>query len=281
MRVTRLSKHILITGCSSGIGYYCAKALHVSKDYKLYATCRSDEDVKRLKSEGFWACKLDLNDSKSIQNGLNEVLKASGGKLDMLFNNGAYGQTGAVEDLSVEALKEQFETNFFGTHELTCKVLKIFREQNSGRVIYNSSVLGFIAMAYRGAYNSSKFALEGLVDTLRQELISSNIKAILIEPGPIKSDFRKNALKKFHEHIDVENSFHKAYYKDTLKRLESSKDGKFTLLPDAVLGVLLKAINDKNPKPRYRVTKPTHWLWYMKKFTPTNILDKLLLKASQ
>lgn len=274
-------KHILITGCSSGIGYYCAKALHEDKNYTVYATCRNRDDVKRLKDEGLWAYRLDLNDSKSIKSALREVLSASSGKLDTLFNNGAYGQSGAVEDLSVRALKEQFETNFFGTHELTREVMKIFRKQKSGRIIYNSSVLGFCAMAYRGAYNASKFALEGLADTLRQELINSEIKVILIEPGPIKSDFRKNALIKFHEHIDVENSPHKIYYHNTLKRLESTKDDAFTLPPNAVLKVLLKAINHKNPKPRYKVTKPTFLLWYAKKFFPTNVLDRLLLKASQ
>lgn len=275
------AKHVLITGCSTGIGEFCAKKLHLEKNYKIYATCRSDEDVKRLKNEGLWACKLDLDDSKSIKDGLNQMLNASEGKIDILFNNGAYGQPGAVEDLSDEVLKKQFQTNVFGTQELTNLVLKIFRKQNGGRIIYNSSFLGFAAMAYRGAYNSSKFAIEGLADTLRQELIKSDIKVILIEPGPNKSDFRKNALKKFEENIDIKNSFNKDFYTQTLKRLQSDEDDIYTLTPQAVLNVLQKAINSKNPKTRYKVTKPTYWLWYAKKFIPAFLLDKILYKASQ
>lgn len=274
-------KHILITGCSSGIGRYCAKALHVKDNYKVYATSRTKEDVQKLKNEGLWACRLDLNDSESIQDGLDEILAQSGGRLDILFNNGAYGQPGAVEDLSDEALKAQFQTNVFGTQELTNKVLKIMRQQNSGRIIYNSSILGFVAMAYRGAYNASKFAIEGLVDTLRLELVESNIKAILIEPGPIRSDFRKNSLQKFSENIDVENSFHHDFYKQTLKRLQKEGDSPFTLPPNAVYEALLKAMEDKNPKARYRVTKPTTWLWYLKKILPTPLLDKILIKAGK
>lgn len=274
-------KHILITGCSSGIGEFCAKALHIEEGYKVYATCRDQKDVNRLKSQGVWACKLDLNDNKSIHEGLNSVLAKSSGNLDILFNNGAYGQPGAVEDLSDEILKQQFQTNFFGTHELTRHVLRVFKEKNSGRIIYNSSVLGFCAMAYRGAYNSSKFALEGLADTLRQELITSDIKVILIEPGPIKSKFRKNSLEKFNQNIDIENSSNRDFYKQTLKRLQNTEDSSFTLGPDAVYKVLISAINDKNPKARYKVTSPTYWLWYAKKILPTDLLDKILLKASQ
>lgn len=274
-------KHVLITGCSSGIGKYCAQALHVRDDYKVYATCRDEKDVQKLKSDGLWACKLDLDVSQSIKDGLDEVLAQSGGKIDVLFNNGAYGQPGAVEDLSDEALKKQFQTNVFGTQELTNKVLSIMREQNSGRVIYNSSVLGFVAMAYRGAYNASKFAIEGLADTLRLELVGSGIDTILIEPGPISSKFRQNSLQKFQENIDIENSFNRDFYKQTLKRLQKEGDSPFTLPPNAVFEALLRAMEDKNPKPRYRVTKPTTWLWYLKKILPTFLLDKMLLKAGQ
>lgn len=274
-------KHILITGCSSGIGKYAAKALHVNENYQVYATARSEEDVQKLKSEGLWTCKLDLDDSVSIKDGLDEVLAQSRGRIDVLFNNGAYGQPGAVEDLSDEALKKQFQTNVFGTQELTNKVLHVMREQNSGRVIYNSSVLGFVAMAYRGAYNASKFAIEGLTDTLRLELVGSGIYAILIEPGPISTKFRQNALKKFHEHINIEESFNKDIYQETLKRLKHEGEAPFTLSSKAVYEALLEAIEDTRPKSRYRVTKPTTWLWYLKKILPTSLLDKILLKASQ
>lgn len=274
-------KHILITGCSSGIGEFCAKELHKNENFKVYATCRDEKDVKKLQDEGLISFVLDLNDSLSIEQGFNKMLSLSGGKIDILFNNAAYGQPGAVEDLSDKALKEQFQTNVFGTQELTNLVLKVMRAQNSGKIIYNSSVLGLVAMAYRGAYNSSKFAIEALADTLRLELSSSNIKVILIEPGPIKTKFRQNSLKKFQENINIENSFNKNFYKATLNRLESEKDAPFTLNSDAVYEKLLKAINSKNPKARYFVTFPTYLFYFLKKILPICLMDKILFKAGK
>ena len=184
-----MKKSILITGCSSGIGYYCALQLQ-QMGYQVLATARQIEDVARLQQQGLQAHQLDLDDDESIQQALDWALAQTGGTLDALFNNGAYGQPGAVEDLSREVLQAQFNTNLFGTHELTRKVLKIMRQQGHGRIIQNSSVLGLITMKYRGAYNASKFALEGLTDTLRQELSGSRIQISLIEPGPIESRFR-------------------------------------------------------------------------------------------
>ncbi len=275
-------KHILITGCSSGIGEYCLKTVHEHKDYKVYGTCRKLEDVNRLKSEGFEVFLLDTMNTESIKEGLEQVLASSGGKLDVLFNNSGYGQPGAVEDLSREAIREQFETNIFGAIELTNMVMKIFREQNSGRVIFNSSVLGFASMAFRGAYNASKFAMEGFADALRLETKGSGIKVVLIEPGPIVSKFRQNALKKLHEHIDMQNSFHKTAYEESLKRLQNQKgEAPFTLKSDAVFKALLKAINSKCPKARYQVTTATVLLWYLKKILPTCLFDMILLKAGK
>ncbi len=275
-------KHILITGCSTGIGEFCLKALHKNSDYKVYGTCKSDEDVKRFQNEGIWCCKLDVADTKSIHEGLEQVLAGSGGRLDVLFNNAGFGQAGAVEDLSREVIKGQFETNVFGPIELVSLVMKVFREQNSGRVIFNSSVLGFASMAFRGAYNASKFALEGFADALRLETAGSDIKVILIEPGPIRTKFRETALKKLKQNIDMQNSFHKNTYKETLQRLNSQKgDAPFTLNSDAVHESLLKAINSPSPKARYQVTWATILLWYLKKALPTCVFDKILLKAGK
>ncbi len=275
-------KHILITGCSTGIGEFCLKALSEDENYKVYGTCKAQKDVKRFQSEGIWCCKLDVRDSESIKEGLEQVLSESGGKLDVLFNNAGYGQAGAVEDLSREVIKEQFETNVFGSMELTNLVMKIFRKQNSGRVIFNSSVLGFASMAFRGAYNASKFALEGFADALRLETIDSDIHVSLIEPGPIRTNFRQTALKKLKENIDMENSFHKNTYEQSLQRLSSQKgDAPFTLDSDAVYESLLKAINSPSPKARYQVTWATILLWHLKKALPTWAFDKILLKAGK
>lgn len=273
------NKSILITGCSTGIGLYTAQEL-LRRGYQVYATARKSEDVEHLKQLGLNAYQLDLNDSLSIKNAVIRVLEKSNGELYALFNNGAFGIAGAVEDLSRYALREQFETNVFGTQELTNLVLPIMRKQGYGRIIQNSSILGFAAMPYRGAYNSSKFALEGLSDTLRQELDGSNIHISLIEPGPIISNFRKNALKAFEKYIDATNSLHKKNYDAMLKRLH--KEGPaapFTLGPEAVCEKVIHALEAKRPQVRYYVTKPTYIMGFMKRILSSRAMDWVLIRA--
>ncbi|NOQ81678.1 MAG: SDR family NAD(P)-dependent oxidoreductase, partial [Methylophaga sp.] len=175
-----VKQNILITGCSSGIGFCAAKILH-QRGYNVIATVRKLQDASPLQKLGISTTELDLTDSNSIYRTINFVLKHFDGQIDALFNNAAYGQPGAVEDLSRNVLRKQFETNVFGTQELTNLVIAQMRKQGHGRIIYNSSVLGIISMAYRGAYNSSKYAIEGLADTLRQELYGTDIHISLIE----------------------------------------------------------------------------------------------------
>lgn len=243
------------------------------------ATARSVEDVSRLEREGFDAFVLDLDDSASIDRAVVWTREMSDGRLYALFNNGAYGQPGAVEDLSREVLRAQFETNLFGTHELTVKILPMMIEAGEGRIVQNSSVLGFAAMRYRGAYNASKFALEGLSDTLRLELEGTGVYVSVIEPGPIRSRFRENALKKFLENIDRGESRLKDLYVKKLKALQSSEDIPFTLGPEAVADVLQKALEAPVPKTRYRVTLPTHLFYWLKKVLPDRQMDWLLRKV--
>lgn len=273
---------ILITGCSTGIGYYCANALRAD-GYRVIATARQQPDVDRLIKEGFLATQLDLECSHSIDTALQWAINHYG-RIDALFNNGAYGQPGAVEDLTRVVLTKQFETNLFGTHELTCKILKIMRKQGHGRIIQNSSVLGLITMKYRGAYNASKFALEGLTDTLRQELHGSNIHISLIEPGPIESKFRENAYQAFKANIDTSNSYHQSTYACVEKRLathsEQSKKAPFTLGPDAVYKALKHALEARSPKARYYVTFPTWLFAYLRRILPTSALDWILRRVS-
>ncbi len=270
-------KNILITGCSTGIGYYCAKKLNDQRDFNVIATARQQKDVDRLNGEGIKTFLLDLNSSESINEGFEKVLRECNGRIFALFNNGAFGQPGAVEDLSREVLKEQFETNFFGTHELTTLVIKVMREQNEGRIIQNSSILGFIALKFRGAYNASKFAIEGLSDTLRLELRDTNIKVCSIQPGPIRSNFRINSKIKFLKNIDIENSIYKEKYQIHLNRSQKDDD-IFTLGEEAVYEVLIKALTAKNPKAKYRVTFPTTLFSFLKRILPTKLLDYILNK---
>ncbi len=275
-----IPKFILITGCSSGIGLHCAQRLQAD-GYQVIASARNLEDVERLTQLGLQTIQLDLDDSQSIQTAVEETLQICDGRLYGIFHNGAYGQPGAVEDLSREVLRAQLETNVLGWHELTCLLLPALRQQGYGRIVYNSSVLGFVAMAYRGAYNCSKFALEGLVDTLRLELHDTDIKLSLIEPGPISSNFRKNALVKFQQHIDTENSPHAANYQAMLARLE--KEGPaapFTLPPEAVYKSLKHALESRRPRIRYRVTFPTKLFALLKRLFSSRLNDKLLIKAS-
>ncbi|WP_137169160.1 SDR family NAD(P)-dependent oxidoreductase [Marinomonas sp. FW-1] len=265
---------VLITGCSSGIGLEAAKMLQ-ERDFIVVASCRKQEDVESLKSKGIkHVVQLDLADSASIEKGLQETLTITNGQLFALFNNGAYGQPGAVEDLPVDALRAQFECNFFGTHELTTKVLKIMLAQGFGRIVNNSSVLGLVAAPFRGAYNASKFALEGLTDTMRLELADTPIKVSLIEPGPIESRFRANALVALQNNIDMQSSRHQAGYEEAIARL--SKEGvtsSQTLPASAVVDKLIHALESPRPKARYYVTLPTYGAVIMKRVLPTCLLD--------
>lgn len=271
---------VFITGASSGIGYYCAIALK-NDGYNVIASCRRQEDVEHLHKEGISCIQMDLSDSESIQRGVKEFFALSDGKIYALFNNGAYGQPGAVEDLTRDALRKQFETNVFGWCELTNLILPTMLQQGYGRIIQNSSVLGFAAMPFRGAYVASKFAVEGISDTLRLELKGTGIFVSLIEPGPIRSLFRKNALQALHDNVDIHNSRHAEQYKKAIDRLNKKGDAaKFTLNPDSVYKKLHHALVSSSPKTRYPVTTPTHVLSFLKRVTSDKILDKLLSKVS-
>ena len=276
---TNNQKAVLITGCSSGIGYCVAKGLK-QRGYHVVATARKLQDVERLRNEGFDSVQLDLADSESIQQAFKAIMQISGNNLYALFNNGAFGLPGAVEDLTRKSLKHQFDTNVFGWLELTNLVIPVMRKQGFGRIIQNSSVLGFVAMPFRGAYNASKYAIEGLSDTLRLELKDTGIYISLVEPGPIISRFRANAVKELQQHIDIDNSVHREKYLGVLERL--NKEGPavpFTLPPEAVLKRVIHALESKKPKPRYYVTFPTYLFAYLKRFLSHRQMDYILAKA--
>jgi len=271
-------KSILITGCSSGIGLCVARGLQ-QRGYRVFATARKPDDVESLKSMGLESLQLDLDHSESIQTAVKEILKRNNGKLDALFNNGAYGQAGALEDISRDALRQQLETNVLGWHELTNLILPVMLKQGHGRIIQNSSVLGFVALKFRGAYSASKYAIEGLSDTLRQELMGTNIFVSLIEPGPIESQFRANSFAAYKKNIIKENSRFKKEYEATEKRL--GKKGAavpFTLPPEAVLKRVIHALESNKPKARYFVTTPTYIFAFLKRLLSIRLMDKLLAK---
>ena len=279
--MTTRPKSILITGCSSGIGYHAAHALK-ARGYRVFATARKPEDVARLRAEGLESLSLDLNDSASIKNAVDDILASTGGTLYALFNNGGYGQPGAVEDLSRDVLRAQFETNVFGSLELTNAIIPVMRRQGYGRIVQNSSVLGFAALPFRGAYNASKYALEGFYDTLRLELADTGIQVSLIEPGPIESRFRANAYAMYQHTIDVEHSAFRDTYRAMERRLtKPGPAAPFTLGPEAVVEKLLHALESPRARPRYYVTFPTYLFGTLKRLLPTRGLDWVLRRVSR
>lgn len=268
-------KSVLITGCSSGIGQCLAVGL-AARGFQVFATVRQAQDIPALTALGLTSLQLDLTDSASINHAVRAVLAHTGGTLDALINNGAFGQPGAVEDLSREVLRKQFETNVFGTHELTNLVIPVMRKQGHGRIVQISSILGRACLAYRGAYNASKYALEALTDTLRLELHGTGIALSLIEPGPITSRFRANAGAHFLANIDRVNSAHAHYYEAVSRRLSGTKPLPFTLPPEAVLTATLRALTARRPKPRYFVTFPVYLFTTLKWLLSDRAMDRFL-----
>lgn len=274
-----LQKSILITGCSSGIGRCLALGLH-ARGYRVFATVKQEKDIAALRAAGLESLVLDLRSPDSIRAAVDEVLTKCDDQLYALINNGAYGQPGAVEDLTREALRLQFETNLFGTQELTNRVLPVMRACNEGRIVQISSLLGIVCMGYRGAYNASKFALEALSDTLRLELRGTNIFISLVEPGPITSRFRDNAFAAYKTHIDKTRSVHREYYERVEKRLGGTKPLPFTLPPEAVLEKVIHALVARRPKIRYPVTFPSHLFTWLRRVLPGRALDRIMAKVS-
>ena len=275
-------KSVLITGCSSGIGYDAAHALK-ARGWRVFATCRKPEDVVRLQAEGLESLHLDYADPATMQSALDDILACTGGRLDALYNNGAFASPGAVEDLPRDALREIFETNLFGVHDLTRRVIPVMRARGGGRIVNCSSVLGLVTMPWRGAYVATKFALEGLTDTLRVEMRGTGIEVILLEPGPVTSRIRANSVAPFERWIDWENSPRAEQYRSRLRpRLYAQKEtaDRFELPASAVSAKLIAALESPRPRPRYYVTTPTYLMGFARRMLPTRALDWLIAKAS-
>jgi NAD(P)-dependent dehydrogenase (short-subunit alcohol dehydrogenase family) len=276
-----VQKTIFITGCSSGIGYDAAIVLQ-ARGYRVIASCRRLADVERLQQLGLDTIQLDVNDEASIATAVTTLLKKTNGRLDVLINNAGYGQAGALEDVPRSALIAQFNTNVFGLMELTRLVIPVMRAQGFGRIINMSSVLGFISMPFRGAYNASKYAVEGLSDTLRLELKPAGINVITIEPGPIESRFREHAVEDSMQSIDIEHSHFKWQYRHMLSKFKAAKhQSRLTKKTDAVIHKLVRAIESKSPKPKYLVTLPTYVFMILKRVLSIRLLDKCLSIVSK
>lgn len=274
-----MTRTILITGCSSGIGYDAAHGLR-ERGWRVFASCRQEADCERLRAEGFESPRIDYADPASIVEGLIEVLEATGGQLDALFNNGAWGLPALVEDTPREALEAIFAANFFGVHDLMRRVIPVMRQQGHGRIVNCSSVLGFVTAQFRGPYCATKFALEGLTDALRLEMRGTGIHVVLIEPGPIGTAFRQNAARQYERWIDPASSARQDDYRFKVEKRLYRPDGpdRFELPPSAVTAKLIRALDAKAPRARYFVTTPTYVAAAFKRILPTWAADRLLAR---
>lgn len=267
--------NIVITGCSTGIGFATAKYLQ-DHGIKVYATVRNERHLNPLRANGLeHAMKMDITKPEDISTVIENILEEDG-KIDIWFNNAGYGQPGAIEDMQTYILKEQFDVNVFGLHECTRQIIPIMREQGFGKIIQHSSVLGLVSLKARGAYSASKYAVEGLTDTLRLELKDTNIYPVLLNTGPITSNFRRTAMKKLKENIDIENSIFREEYEKSLAEKKTSIP--FNEEAESVAEVVYEIIVAKRPKPRYYITRATYLLGYFKRFLSTSRLDKTLIK---
>lgn len=275
-------KVVVVTGCSSGIGRCTAEMLS-AHGYHVIATVRKFSDGAELRLKDTDALvEMELASEPSVESAVEKILELANGKLYAIFNNAAYGQPGAVEDLTRAALSKQFEVNVFGTHQFTRGLIPALLEQERAHIIQCSSVLGLIGMPMRGAYVASKFALEGLTDTLRMELSDSNIQVSLIEPGPIHSEFRKNALEALEQNVDFDESRHGWRYLAAVTRLSAqSKPSKYKLGPETVAAKVIHALEAKRAQDRYYVTQITVIIGYLKRFMSSRMLDRLLLKYAK
>ncbi|MGY6634381.1 MAG: SDR family NAD(P)-dependent oxidoreductase [Alkalilacustris sp.] len=268
---------ILITGCSSGIGRDAARTL-AARGWRVFATARAEVDCDALRAEGLESLRLDYEDPASIAAAVAEVSARTGGRLDGLFNNGAYAIPGALEDIPPEAMAAIFQANVIGWHDLTCRVIPLMRAQGGGRIVQCSSVLGRVGLRWRGAYVATKFAVEGLSDVLRLEMADAGIRVVLIEPGPIATRFRANAIGQFERWVDWRASARADQYRDRLLRrlYEDRGPDRFELPPAAVTRALIRALDSPRPRARYRVTVPTHAMEVARRVLPDALLDRLL-----
>jgi NAD(P)-dependent dehydrogenase (short-subunit alcohol dehydrogenase family) len=272
------ARTILITGCSSGIGLASARVMS-ARGWHVIATARKETDLAMLRADlKVDAVQLELADQNSVAACADRALSLAGGHIDALFNNAAYGQAGAVEDLCVDLLRRQFEVNLFAQHELIRRLLPGMRRQGHGRIVQCSSVLGLVAAPWRGAYCASKFAMEGLTDSMRIELAGSGVHISLIEPGPIRTRFVENALANFLKTIDIDGSVHRAAYEARVERMKLGRNEIFKLEPEAVAEKLVHAVESPRPKKRYYVTKPTYFAAVLKRVAPQSTIDWFVQK---
>lgn len=275
-------RSVLVTGCSTGIGLATARFLR-ARGWRVWPTARKPADLERLRTEGFDPLELDVGDSDSVKRAIETILQRGDGRLGGLVNNAGYGQPGAVEDLTRDALRRQFEVNVFGLQELTNGFIPVFRRQGFGRIVNVGSVVGRIALPFMGAYSASKFALAALTSALRVELRGTGIAVSLIEPGPIATAFSQNAVRAGRERLRADGSAFASFYQEQLRRESAPDDqpGPFCRPPEDVARVIAHALESRRPRRRYPVTLPAHFGAFMARHAPEWVIDALLAARSR
>lgn len=275
-----MTRTILITGCSSGIGLDAARTMK-ARGWRVFATCRKADDCARLQSEGLESFPLDHDSSESVQAGVTEAM-ARAGRIDAAFLNGAFALPGMTEDIPREGMRACMETNFIGVHDLARHIVPIMRDQGAGRLLFCSSVLGFGALRYRAPYVASKFAMEGYADCLRMELHGSGVHVSLIEPGPIPTEIRRNSQGPFEKFVDWRGSRHRSFYESVFrKRLydESGTPDTFERPVADVTKTVIHACEHPRPKARYFITPATYIVNIIKRVLPTSLSDAILRRS--
>ncbi|MEN7972632.1 MAG: SDR family NAD(P)-dependent oxidoreductase [Verrucomicrobiota bacterium] len=272
------NKSVLVTGCSSGIGLATAELLRV-KGWKVFPTARKAEDLVALRQAGFAAVELDVTSSESIDAAVKTVLEKNDGILGAVVNNAGFGMPGAIQDLTRDAMRHQFEVNLFGLQELTNRLIPIFREQGCGRIVNISSVVGRLALPFMGIYSASKFALEAVSDAQRVELSPDSISISLVEPGPIHTRFSTNCAGQGEAKLDAAGSKFGAAYKQYFEKRRNGgmSEDRFRLPPEAVADKILRALESSRPKIRYRVTIPAYFGDWAARFVPAGLIDRMMI----
>jgi NAD(P)-dependent dehydrogenase (short-subunit alcohol dehydrogenase family) len=274
MRYPPIPKVAVVTGCSTGIGLATAVLLK-ERGWRVFATARRERDLKMLRDYGLLDVDMDLSDSASVNKAAQDILGREHGKVGALVNNAGFGQPGAVEDLSREALRAQFEVNVFGLQELTRAFIPALRAQGAGRIVNISSVLGNVSLPFLGAYCASKFALEALSDSLRIELHGTGVALSVIQPGPIITAFRQNAIDQFESSVsEKESRFGDFFARELHRRRNSVKTpGFMNKSPEAVAKKVAHALESSRPWRRYCVTPSAYAGALVRRFLPYSVMD--------
>lgn len=270
-----MQKVVLITGASSGFGKEVAKRL-LEKGYRVYAAARGVEKMEDLKALGASTVRLDVTNDDDVQQVVAEIIRKEG-QIDVLFNNAGFGNFGAIEGVDIKDVEYQFNVNVFGLTRMIKAVLPYMREKRSGRIINTSSVVGKISMPFSGYYAATKHAVEAISDALRVEVAPLGIKVSIIEPGPVQTGFESVV----NENLAKQNT--PDDYKNGMNGFMKSFHSMYMAAPDAESTVrdVLKAIESRRPKIRYRTTKEATLLIFVKRLLCDRVLDKIMLLSTK